>query len=300
MSELRAWVSMLLVAVVTIGGVRAQDNRPLPDPEELYKAVRANLVRAETVAHLYAFKERRTDVHTNPFGRIGTGGTKLYDVYPSPIRQLTYRRLIERDGVPLTPAELAAEDSRYRRRVAERQAEQAVRADEGQREADALRARERRQRRVEDIVNVLQFTLEDRTVHEGVPAFIVSFVPKPNAKPVTREGRTAVNFEGKIWIGEATSEVMQVEATSIDDITFGYGLVARVGKGALASMTRRQVAGDLWMPTRIALSGRGRAAMFRTLVLDFEVDWFDYRRLEGDSATPFLDSGVQRQSSRRP
>jgi hypothetical protein len=301
MSQLLACVAMLVV-VVTIGGVRAQDNPQLPVPEDLFRAVRANLVRAETVAHLYAFKERRTDVHTNPFGRIGTGGTKLYDVYPSPIRQLTYRRLIARDGVSLTPAELAEQDSRYRERVAERQREQATRGaeEERQRETDAARARERRQRRVEDIVNVLQFTLEGRTVYEGVPAYIVSFVPKPDAKPATREGRTAVNFEGKIWIGEATSEVMQVEATSIDDITFGFGLVARVGKGAHASMTRRQVAGDLWMPTRIALSGRGRAVLLRTLVLDFEVDWFDYRRLDGDSATPFLDSGVQPQSSRRP
>jgi len=302
MFEVRACVSMLVVAVVTIGAVRAQDTRPLPVPEALYKAVRANLVRAENVAHLYAYKERRTDVHTNPFGRLGTGGTKLYDVYPSPIRQLNYRRLIARDDVPLTHAELAQQDSRYRERVARRQREQAARVDEDerQREADAVRARERRQRRVEDIVSVLKFTLEGRTVYEGVPAFIVSFVPKPDAKPTTREGSTAVNFQGKIWIGEATSEVMQVEATSIDDISFGYGLVARIGKGAQASMTRRQVAGDLWMPTRIAISGRGRAVMFRTLVLDFELDWFDYRRLPGDSATPFLDSGAQRQSSRGP
>ena len=302
MSQVRACVLILVVAVVTIDVVRAQDNRPLPAPEALYKAVRANLVRAENVAHLYAYKERRTDVHTNPFGRIGTGGTKLYDVYPSPVRQLNYRRLIARDGVPLTHAELTEQDSRYRERVAQRQREQAARVDEDvrQREADEVRGRERRRRRVEDIVNVLQFTLEGRTVYEGVPAFIVSFVPKPDAKPATREGHTAVNFHGKIWIGEATSEVMQVEATSIADISFGYGLVARLGKGAQASMTRRQVAGDLWMPTRIAISGRGRALMFRTLVLDFELDWFDYRRLPGDSATPFLDSGVQRQSSRRP
>ena len=299
MSQLRVCVSTLVVAVVTIAAVRAQDNRPLPAPDDLYRAVRANLVRAENVAHLYAYKERRTDVHTNPFGRLGTGGTKLYDVYPSPIRQLTYRRLIARDDVPVMPAELAEQDARYRGRVAERQTARAD-EDESQRAADDLRTRERRRRRVEDIVNVLQFKLEGRTVRGGVPAFIVSFVPKPDPKPATREGRTAVNFEGKIWIGEATSEVMHVEATSIDDISFGYGLVARVGKGALASMTRRQVADDLWMPTRIAISGRGRAAIFRTLVLDFELEWFDYRRLTGDSATPFLDSRVQRQSSSSP
>jgi len=302
MSQGRAAASLLVVAVVTFGAVRAQSGRSLPVPDDLYKAVRANLVRAESVAHLYAFKERRTDVHTNPFGRIGTGGTSVYHVYPSPIRQLTYRRLVERNGVSLTPAELAEQDSRYRTRVTDRQREQAARTVDEQRsrDADAARTRERRQRRVEDVVNALQFTLEGRTVYQGAPAFIVSFIPKRDAKPVTREGRTAVNFEGKVWIDEAASEVVYVEATSIDDITFGFGLVARVGKGAQASMTRRPVAGDLWMPTRIALSGRGRAAVLRTLVLDFVVDWFDYRRLAGDSATPFLDSGVHHESGRSP
>jgi len=301
-SDMRAAVSMLAVAVVAVGAVRAQESRSLPVPEALYKAVRENLVRAESVAHLYAFKERRTDVHTNPFGRIGTGGTRVLHVYPSPIRQLTYRRLIERNGVSLTPAELAEQDNRYRTRVTERQRELAAQTvdEQRQRETDAARARERRQRRVEDVVNALQFTLEGRTVYQGAPAFIVAFIPKRDAKPVTREGRTAVNFEGKVWIDEAASEVVYVEATSIDDITFGLGLVARVGKGAQASMTRRPVAGDLWMPTRIALSGRGRAAVLRTLVLDFAVDWFDYRRLGGNSATPFLDSGVQRESGRSP
>jgi hypothetical protein len=37
--------------------------------------------------------------------------------------------------------------------------------------------------------------------------------------------------------------------------------------------------------------------VFRALVLDFAVDWFDYRRLDGHSETPFLDSGEPRRGS---
>ena len=66
--------------------------------------VRENLARAERVTHLYTYKERRTDIHTNPFGRLGTGGTSVFDVYPSPTRRLGYRRLIERDGKPIPAA----------------------------------------------------------------------------------------------------------------------------------------------------------------------------------------------------
>ena len=55
------------------------------------------------------------------------------------------------------------------------------------------------------------------------------------------------------------------------------------------------------MPTQLTLKGRGRAALFlRSLVLDYAIDWFDYRRLEGDSATPFLDARVEREAGGGP
>ena len=267
----------------------SQESRPLPVPEVLYRAVQENLARAERVAHLYAFKERRTDVHTNPFGRIGTGGARVFDVYPSAARQLTYRRLIERNGVALGAQELAEQDRQYRARAADVQRRLvAENPDEGQRrEADLARARQRGQRRVDAVVDTLRFRVEGRTVYEGVPAIVVSFTPRPDARPDTREGRTAQKFAGTVWIHEAAAEVMRVEARSIDDISFGFGLVARLGKGTEATLTRRPVGRDLWMPTQLTLKGRGRAAVVRTLVIDFAVDWFDYRRMEGDWTHPF-------------
>jgi hypothetical protein len=296
----RAAACVLAVAIVVPNAADGQHDEPLPVPDALYRRVRENLLKAESVAHLYAFKERRTEVHTNPFGRIGTGGTQLFAVYPSPVRQLTYRRLIERNGVPVPAAELTEQDQRYRRRVAEVRQATATHAEEQRRLADDASRRERRQRRVEDIVDALQFTIQGRTVRNGVPAIIIGFTPRPGAKPVTREGRTAVNFQGTVWVDEAASEVMGVEATSIDDISFGLGIVARVGKGAKATMTRKVVADGVWMPTRMTLEGRGRAALVRALVIDFAVDWFDYRRLSAESIAPFLEAGVQRESSSSP
>jgi len=300
-NTLRAAAFMMAAAIVC-GGAGAQDARPLPVPDILYRAAQENLARAERVAHLYAFKERRTDVHTNPFGRIGTGGTRVFDVYPSATRQLTYRRLIERNGVAVAEQELAEQDREYRARAADvRRRLAAENPDEGQRrEADLARVRQRAQRRVDAVVDTLRFHVEGRAVYQGVPAIVVSFTPRPDARPDTREGRTAQKFAGTVWIDEAAAEVMRVEARSIDDISFGFGLVARLGEGTEATLTRRPVERDLWMPTQLTLKGRGRAAVVRTLVIDFAVDWFDYRRLEGDSTTPFPDARVQGQPGSGP
>ena len=300
-----AAVAAVMVVAVVAGSVagRAQETPPLPDRETFSRIVRENLVRAERVAHLYAFKERRTDVHTNPFGRIGTGGTRLFEVYPSVTRQLTYRRLIDRDGVRLSAQELAEQDREYRERVADVQRRLATEnADERQsREEDATSAREHGERRIADIIDTLQFQVDGRTVYQGVPAIVVSFTPRPDAKPDTREGRMAQRFVGTVWIHEAAGEVMRVESKSIESISFGFGLLARLGRGTEATLTRQAVERDLWMPTRLTLKGRGRAALFlRSLVFDYSVVWFDYRRLDGDSPTPFLDARVEREAGGGP
>jgi len=279
----------------------AQD-RPLPDPDTFYGMVRENLARAERATHLYTYNERRTDIHTNPFGRLGTGGSSLFEVYPSPTRRLVYRRLVQRDGKPVPAREVAEQDREYRARVAGVLRENASRTADEQRllaqESEA--ARQRRQRAIDDVIDTLQFQLKGRTTHGGVTAIVIAFAPNPDARPRTRQGRTAQKFAGTIWVDEAASEVMRVEARSMDDISYGYGIVARLDEGTTATVTRRPVGDEVWMPTDLTLSGRGRAVLFRKLVVDYSIEWFGYRRLPEESLAPFLDARVQNQTGRRP
>ena len=57
----------------------------------------SGLAEAFRLDDFYAYRESRTEINTNPFGRIGTGDVELYEVYPSPMRGLTYRRLVGRE-----------------------------------------------------------------------------------------------------------------------------------------------------------------------------------------------------------
>lgn len=266
--------------------------KPLPDFDTLYKTVRENLARAQRSVHLYAFKERRTDIHTNPFGKLGTGGTRLSDVYPSATPRLTYRRVIERNGRPVSASELMQQDRDYRTRVAEVQRRP--------RSGDQLRPEQRGERMINDVVETLQFTVDGRAMRDGVQTIVVRFTPKASARPVTREGRIAQKFAGTVWIDEAEAEVMRVEAKAVDELSYGYGFVARLGEGTTALMIRKPVDRDIWMPTELRINGRGRAALVRRLVIDFVVEWFDYRRLPADSPAPFLDPRVQRQTGGSP
>lgn len=233
-------------------GVTAASQVALPDEEALFNAVRENMVRANREQHRYAYKERRTELHANPFGRLGTGGVVVYDVTPGPEPNITFRKLLEKDGKPVPNSKPEKQERRIR---------------SGGRSS------------VEDTVNVLHFAIDRRETVKGRSAIVVRFEPRPGAEAETREGRLAKAFSGFIWVDEATREVTRVEATAVDDLSYGLGLIARVRKGSIVTLVRERIDDHIWLPTSIKFKGDGRALFaLRKLHIDFSVEWFDYRR----------------------
>ena len=254
------------------------------DTEAFFANVRANLIRAQRATHHFSYKERRTRFHTNPFGRLGTDGDELIQVFPSINPKLTYRRVLARDGQALSAAELARQDREYQARSASvrRRLQNETAADRRRRLDEEQQARLRARTMIEDVVAALDFTIAGRRDLDGRPAIAVTFAGDPAARPTTREGRIAQKFAGTAWIHPEQHEVMHVAARATDDISFGYGIIARLNEGTTASLTRQPIEPDLWMPTAVRLSGDGRAVLqLRKLEVDFAVDWFDYQRFDG-------------------
>ena len=230
--------------------VEGQDSLPLPEPRPFFDAVRRNLARSQEAQSLYAYKERRTDLDLNPFGHVGTGGTRLIEVTPTRDGAMN-RRLLERDGHPVPASPVVRRQNRMPmgRSI------------------------------VDDVTSVLDVAIDRRDMLNGRPAIVVSFHSRSDAKPRTREGKIARSFKGLIWIDEEAREVARIDATAVDDISFGYGMLARLNEGSTVMVQRQQVDRDTWQPTSIRFNGEGRALLFRKLVIDFALDWFDYRRV---------------------
>ena len=264
-----------VVALVLLAASAGAQPGNLPDRDTFLREARQALARSQEVWHRYAYLERRTDVHMNPFGRMGTGDTRLLEVRPAANPLLTYRRVIQVNGVPVPPAELARQDAEHRARVARHERESPDSA-EHQRNDDLL-ARRRAQMLIEDVLNTLQFDLVRRELRDGRPAIVVSFAAKPNARPMTREGRIGKAFKGNVWIDEALREVRHLEAVAVDDVSFG-GFIAKMYAGTEAVVDRQEIEPGVWMPMRVTLTGDIRA-LFRRARIEYLVEWFDYRRV---------------------
>jgi hypothetical protein len=243
----------LVAAVWLLQSATAKDVRPFPEPDAFFEAVRANLARSQDDQKLFAYKERRTELNLNPFGRLGTGGVRVTEVTPVEGGSAVTIRVIERDGKPVT-------DTAPVRRP--------------------MRMSGRGRRVVDDVASTLDVSINRRDHLAGHDAIVAAFKARHEAKPQTREGRIARNFAGEIWIDERTREVFHINAKAVDDVAFGYGgVLARLNKGATVTLRRELVQGNLWLPVSMRFNGEGRALLLRKLTIDFAVDWFDYRQV---------------------
>jgi hypothetical protein len=241
---------LAIVATVLVVSTAAQE-RPLPDRQRFFEATRANLERSQRRQAGYAYRERRRPLHTNPFGRLGSGeGNEEFEVTPLPEGGVA-RTLVARDGKPV----------------------------KGETTRSRPRTRSSRRSPMADTADALELVLDRREQQNGRDVVVVTFSPRAGAEPETREGKLARHFRGTIFVDEAAAEVVRVEATAVDDISYGLGMVARLNKGATVTLVRERVDPETWLPTSIRFSGDGRAMLFRRLHVDHLIEWFDYRRV---------------------
>jgi hypothetical protein len=260
MTRHAAWLGPIValqMALVTAAAQSPPASAPLPERDTFLTETRQNLERARRDT-LWAYTERRTELHMNPFGRVGSGAageTTAYQIRPSPDGEWVERTLVERNGGSVTNGETTR---------------RAIRRRQGGRN---------RQSALDDVVATLEFTVDRRELRQGRTIIVVGFAPRPAARPETDEGKMAKSFRGQIFVDEMLREVVRVEATAIETLTYGLGMVARLNRGANVVLTREQVAPGSWQPTSIRFMGEGRALLFRKLHVDHVIEWFDYRRV---------------------
>jgi hypothetical protein len=275
------WLSATLFSAMVATGFGAQPSAPLPDQARFFAEVQKRLASNDLIQSRYSYRERSTEVRLNPFGAMGTGPEMVYEVYPHPNDELTYKRLIEKGGRPLSIAEIHEQDQAYRERLAdwERRMAREGNSDRLLRLRKAQEERLKDEARAREALDMFDFAIADRDTREGQPAIIITFTPKTHTEPRSREGRIASAFAGRVWVHEFEYEVMHVEAKAITDVSFGFGLIGRLHKGTTAVFTRRRIDG-VWLPVQTDFEGTARALVVRKVIFDYSRTYYAYQPFE--------------------
>src|SRR5262245_45366764 len=122
MRKMRPWCAALLVGFLPWGAI-AQDEAAAPvvvadstsapvveDTRAFLEEVRRNLQSDGALLEQYTFIESYTEKRLNSSGAVKSTRTETYEVYPSTEPRKLYRRLVARDGQPISEKELAQLD----------------------------------------------------------------------------------------------------------------------------------------------------------------------------------------------
>ena len=118
-SELRILTVVFILFLFLPCPVEAcnEDEKPLPGIDELLEKVRGNLRSDQYVLRNYTYNETQEIVELNKKGQPGKTETKVFEIFPSTAGEITYRRLVSKNGKPVGEAKLRKQDEEHARRV---------------------------------------------------------------------------------------------------------------------------------------------------------------------------------------
>ena len=260
---------------------------PLPDQKAFLAEARKRLRSNDLVRSQYVYRQTDTRVSRDSDGRATKTEVKVFEVFPAPERELTYKRLVLVNGVQ--PSNLAQKD---------REQADKVRKWLAAREREGVSAREKRLREqaeadrheaevVEEVIALYRITMTGRESIAGRSTIAFTLDPRPEYKARTKEAGIIKKFKGRAWIDEQDHELARLEMEAIDSVTIGFGVVARLYAGSRAVIERRKVDGDTWLPARSHFVGGGRLLLVKRIDIDQLSEYVDYRKPTADTTTTF-------------
>jgi hypothetical protein len=241
----------------------AECGPPPADPGAFARRVRETLRREYAEVPRFTYIEQRRDVDISTLGKVSVGPLRTFEVYPAAHAE-DYKRLIAIEGKPLDPGELARRDAEHERNL-RRRAER-IRTESPQqraarlkKEADEIREREAI---IDDAAAVFDLSFVCRETLRGEPVIVLDLKPRPHVRVETREGGWLKKLDGRMWVSEGNHHIAQIRLKAFEDISIGWGVVARVEAGSGFDYVRKRI-GDAWLPSELTVEGSGRTLLFR-------------------------------------
>lgn len=201
-------------------------------------------------------------------------------------------RLIAVNDQPLSPEQQHREDARLQTFA-----------------ADPIEIRKERQKQREDSAKQFRmfasFPEAFRYEYAGTDGSLVKlkFEPNPQFVPSSRQEEVFHHLEGMMWIDPAQKQLARIDGQLTSEVKFAGGLLGHLDKGGVFSVRFNRLDSGQWVMIALHVSMTGRALLFKTISVQEERDFDDYRRAPDNfslqQAAEFLvkEAGAPRQTA---
>ena len=220
----------------------------------------------------YTFNQLSRREKLDGDGAVKEKDEKLFEVFY--IEGLMYRRLVKRNGQPLSVEEVTRERQReqdFRRQLPERKRrkEQGLSQDEV-----ALN---------EELIGRYTFDLAGQETVSGRSCYVITYRPERDDLPIRRRIDRLLNkVSGKVWVDTQDYEIARLEIHLAGKATMWAGLIASVRK-LEGEFEQTRTDEGVWLPLRIqgSLDARVLVANYRLIQND---RWSDFRKVGNKNA----------------
>ena len=264
-----------LAVFLLLHGVHLQADDSLQF-KSLVQRVAENEKRNRLLEMSYVYEVTRQKISLGKNSEALESESHTFEV--TPLEDGDYRRLIKKNGQPLSEKEARKEQQKLDESIQKR-------AHLSKSEREKLeRKRSERRRKEEQFwdegLKAFDLALSGEENLEGRKLLI--FVVTPRASYVPRDSDLSIlkKIKGKIWVDEAEAQINRAEIEFIEDFKLGAGFLAKVNRGSTLKVWQRKVNDEAWFPYHSEVIANGRILVFKGFNLKFVSDFSNYRKFE--------------------
>lgn len=247
--------------------------------------IRALLIRAEQNdlennkrLRDYTYVERVERRRLDEQGRVKKTESTTLDVLDIYGEQVFKR--IAKDDKPLSDADAKKEDEKIQtiidKHKNESENERRKRLEKQQ------KGREEDRKFVLEIADAFNFRLVGSEIVDGFDTWVLDAEPRPGYEPRQRGSKMLTKFKGRVWINKSDSQMVKVDMTAIDTLSFGW-LLARVHPGTHVIVEQTRINDEVWLPKHLTVHVDARVALFKNFNEDVDVAFRDYKKFRTET-----------------
>lgn len=164
------------------------------------------------------------------------------------------KRLISKDGQPLSDAEAKTEDARVQRFIHDQSELAKQKRDAVQDDKNAA-----------ELLNMLPEAFLWKVQSEDADKITLHFEPNPNFNPPDMQSRVLGTMVGELVVNKSQQRIETISGRLTQDVTIGWGLLGRLKAGGTFRVERRQVAPGLWQIIETHVHIQGKALFFKSI-----------------------------------
>ena len=117
---------------------------------------------------------------------------------------------------------------------------------------------------------------------DGRETYVIDAEPRPDFQPHLKEAKILPKFRFRVWIDQAESQWVKLDAECIDTVSVGWFL-ARIHKGSRLLIDQTRVNDEVWLPRHVALKVDVRVALLKNFNIEADVTYRDYKKFRTDT-----------------